>query len=364
VSYTFRPAVRTKTSVLTAIAGTTGTGKTFSALKLATGLAGPTGKIAFIDTEAGRALHYADQFRFDHLDLKAPFRPAAYRDAIVAAEEAGYDVIVIDSMSHEYEGEGGILEWADALLDGGEKSPGNWKEPKSQHKRMMNRLVQCRAHLIFCLRAEEKMLVEQVAQLNNDGSPKMWNGKPSMKTVVTAAKDRPVQERWHPICEKRFMYEMTASFLLLPDKPGVGIPVKLQEQHRPFFPEGQRISEDSGAGLGAWARGAAAGNATKMQPLAALPSEPPAQSRQTAECWLDDYRGKLADAATPDQLADVQQQSAKALAKLSAQRPDLHGMAMEAGLARFREIAGPDDDGVSDGDDFPGDRPFDDRVSA
>ena len=355
MSYTFRPAVRTKTSVLTAIAGTTGTGKTFSALKLATGLAGPTGKIAFIDTEAGRALHYADQFRFDHLDLKAPFRPAAYRDAIVAAEEAGYDVIVIDSMSHEYEGEGGILEWADALLDGGEKSPGNWKEPKSQHKRMMNRLVQCRAHLIFCLRAEEKMLVEQVAQLNNDGSPKMWNGKPSMKTVVTAAKDRPVQERWHPICEKRFMYEMTASFLLLPDKPGVGIPVKLQEQHRPFFPEGQRIGDDSGAGLGAWAKGGKAVAPNQHQPAA---------QPDPAAVWLAQYVDQVAATLDLMHLAEVQQQSAKALAKLAAQRPDLHEQAIAAGTKRLAELSGPDDDDAPIDDDFPGDRPFDDRVSA
>ena len=96
-----------------------------------------------------------------------------------------------------------------------------------------------------------------------------------------------------------------------------------------------------------------------VKPLAAMTAPTDA-----AAVWLAEYRANLARAATPDELADVQQRSAKALAKLSAQRPDLHGMAMEAGLARFREIAGPDDDGVSDGDDFPGDRPSDDRVGA
>lgn len=326
MSYDFRPAVRTRTSILIALAGTTGTGKTFTALKLATGLAGPTGRIAVIDTEAGRALHYADQFRFDHLDIKPPFRPQTYRDAIVAAEEAGYDVIVIDSMSHEYEGEGGILEWADELLAGGEKSPGNWKEPKAAHKRMMNRLVQCRAHLIFCLRAEEKMLLEQVPQTNDDGSPRMWKGKQSMKTVVTPAKDRPVEERWQPICEKRFMYEMTVSFLLLPEKPGVGMAVKLQEQHRPFFPDGQRIGEASGQGLGAWARGG------KGAPAAAEP--PPAPRSQTADEWLEGYLASVAAAPDREALAGVQLRAAKAIARLHADHPTLHQRAVDATTAR------------------------------
>ncbi len=356
MSYTFRPAVRTKTSVLIALAGTTGTGKTYSALKLATGLAGTTGRIAFIDTEAGRALHYAEQFRFDHLDIKPPFRPAAYRDAIVAAEEAGYDVIIVDSMSHEYEGEGGILEWADELLAGGEKSPGNWKEPKSAHKRMMNRLVQCRAHLIFCLRAEEKMLLEQIPETNQDGSPRINSktGKQWTRTVVTPAKDRPLEERWQPICEKRFMYEMTASFLLLPDKPGVGIPVKLQEQHRPFFPEGERIGEASGQGLAAWARGGKA---------------PPATSSATAQpdlaaVWLAQYVDQVNAALDRMHLAEVQRQSAKALAKLAAQRPDLHEQAIAAGTRRLAELSGPDDDDARVDDDFPGDLPFGDEVVA
>lgn len=353
--YEFRPAVRTKTSVLIALAGTTGTGKTFSALKLATGLAGPSGRIAFIDTEAGRALHYADQFRFDHLDIKPPFRPAAYRDAIVAAEEAGYDVIVVDSMSHEYEGEGGILEWADELLGQGEKSPGNWKEPKSAHKRMMNRLVQCRAHLIFCLRAEEKMLLEQIPETNQDGSPRINSktGKPWMKTVVTPAKDRPVEERWQPICEKRFMYEMTASFLLLPDKPGVGLPVKLQEQHRPFFPEGRRIGEESGAGLGAWAKGGKA-----------VPSRhQPGSQSDPAAAWLAQYVDQVADARDLAHLAEVQQKAAKALSRLATTRPDLHSQAIAAGTKRLAELSGPDDDDAPI-DDFPGGMPFDQRIPA
>lgn len=284
MTYTFKPAAREKTSLLLAIAGASGSGKTFSALKLATGLAAG-GNIAFIDTEAGRALHYADQFTFDHCDITAPFRPASYIDAIQSADKAGYAVIVIDSMSHEYDGEGGILDWATELELAGTKSPGNWKEPKQAHKRMVTRLLQCRAHLIFCLRAEEKMLVTAEPQFERDGvTPKMWNGKQSVKTVITAAADRPINERWQPLCEKRFMYEMTASLLMLPDHPGIPVPVKLQEQHRAAFPAGQHITEQAGITLATWAAGGKAPTVRATDPITEA-EEAAEQGMDALQAW-------------------------------------------------------------------------------
>lgn len=262
MTFEYRPArsIDAVRSLLIALAGSSGSGKTFSALRIATGLVEGTGKrIRFIDTEGGRGLHYRDQFDYDYAELQAPFRPQAYQDAIAAAEnDPATGVIVVDSLSHEWEGEGGILEWADEILlsagtwpDGNPKMkpPAQWKEPKQAHKRFMARMLQCRAHLIFCLRAEEKMLME--TQTDEQTGRK--------KTVVVAAKDRPLHERWQPICEKRFMYEMTASFLML-DKtsggtPGVPVPLKLQEQHKGAFPDGKHISEASGKVLAEWAGG-------------------------------------------------------------------------------------------------------------
>lgn len=258
---TFAPAVRENVGVLIALAGASGSGKTFSALRLAKGLAG--GKpIAFIDTEARRGLHYADQFDFLHADLRPPFHPDRFVQAIHAAEQAGAAVVIVDSMSHEHDGEGGIIDMA-ALLEAGQpkpgiehprdpfqgdgwkdwlvkpvKPPGNWKEPKASHKRMMNALLQCRASLIFCLRADEKI------EIIKEGG----------RTQV-----RPLG--WMPICEKRFMYEMTASFTLTPDAPGrprFDLPHKLQAQHRPFFRDDGFIGEDAGRALAEWARGGAA----------------------------------------------------------------------------------------------------------
>lgn len=258
MTYEFRPAntIEAERSLLLALAGSSGSGKTYSALRIATGLVQGTDKrIKFLDTEGGRGLHYRDMFDYDYAEIKAPFSPQTYQDAVTAAEaqpDAG--VIVIDSLSHEWEGEGGILEMADEeILKGGTwpdgnpkiKPPAQWKEPKRAHKKFMARLLQCRAHLIFCLRAEEKMLME------NQTDPQ--SGRKKM--VVVAAKDRPIKERWAPICEKRFMYEMTASFLMLESDPGKAVPLKLQEQHRVAFPENAHVSENSGKALADWARG-------------------------------------------------------------------------------------------------------------
>lgn len=241
MTFQFRPAVREQTKLLISLAGSSGSGKTYSALRLARGLAGPDGRIAVLDTEAKRALHYADQFQFDHGDLVAPFRPATYLNAIKAAEAAGYDVIVIDSMSHEYEGEGGVLQWAEQLANK-MKPPKNWVEPKIAHKRMVQALLQVRSHIIFCMRADQKMRLEKVGG----------------KIEITPAEALPPQERWKPITEKSFIYEMTTSLLMTADRPGVPIPIKLQEQHRPAFPEGQPVTEGAGAALGEWANGGSA----------------------------------------------------------------------------------------------------------
>lgn len=265
--YEFRPAVREKTSLLIALAGPSGSGKTFSALQLAKGLAGAAGKIAYIDTEARRALHYADQFAFDHCDFAPPFRPDRYREVIEGADGNGYDVIVLDSMSHEWSGEGGIIDWQDEEVtrmagDNWQKREAvkmaAWIKPKTSHKRMVSRLLQCRAHLIFCLRAEEKMLMS--SEVDEQTGRK--------KTVIVPAQDRPLLERWQPICEKNFMYEQTLSFLLLPDRPGVPHFLKLQAQHRGAFPDSQAISAASGEALREWANGGKAPRHEKIDAMA------------------------------------------------------------------------------------------------
>jgi hypothetical protein len=233
MSFTFAPAERRNTHLLVALAGASGSGKTFSAMNLATGICGDK-PFAVIDTEAGRALHYADQFNFRHADFAPPFTPERYLEAVKAAEAAGFEAIVVDSMSHEFDGEGGIMEMAE---NSGIKGPGAWLKPKMRHKAMMNAFLQVRVHLIFCLRAEEKI----------DMSKKDDRGR----VIVENA-------GWFPIQEKRFMYEMTASFTLNPSNPGIvdlTLPHKVQDQHRMSFIPGTHITKEAGARLATWARG-------------------------------------------------------------------------------------------------------------
>jgi hypothetical protein len=192
-------------------------------------------------------LHYADMFQFDHLELPSPFRPEAYTEAIKAAEKAGYKAIVVDSFSHEWAGEGGVLDWQEEEL---QRMAGDnygkreackmaaWIRPKMAHKKMVQHLLQVKSSLILCFRAEEKVKMEK------EKDPQ--TGKE--KTVI-------VPIGWQPICSKELPYELTVSFLLTPDKPGFPQPLKLQEQHKALFPLDKPINEESGRKVAEWAAG-------------------------------------------------------------------------------------------------------------
>src|SRR4249920_1896973 len=113
--YEIRKAVRSNLKTITGFSSGTGGGKTWTSLAYAKGLAGGK-RFGLIDTENGRASMYADYFDFDVLELTAPFTPENYFNAIKAAEKQGYPVIVIDQLSHEWEGEGGILDEQDRIV--------------------------------------------------------------------------------------------------------------------------------------------------------------------------------------------------------------------------------------------------------
>lgn len=183
-----RKAQREGARMVIGIAGQSGTGKTYTAIKLAYGLAGGKGeKVGFLDTENRRGSLYADIVQDPFLigDLYAPFSPQRYIDAIRAFQDAGVEVLVIDSVSHEWEGTGGCEEIAGQATN---KVVG-WQRAKEQHKRFMNVLLQSDMHVIACIRAREKV------DFTDPKNP------------------RPLGVQ--PICEKNFMFEMTASLLML-----------------------------------------------------------------------------------------------------------------------------------------------------
>jgi hypothetical protein len=280
MSFTFRPALREQVGLLIGVAGGTGSGKTYSAMRLAAGIS--QGKpFAVIDTEAGRAKHYAEAFKFDHGDLKPPFRPAAYTEAIEAADKAGYSVIVVDSVSHVWAGDGGVLDWQEDELN--RMAGDDWKKreavkmaawikPKMAHKAMVQKLLQVRAHLILCFRAEQKI---EMVQVEEDGRKRM---KIVPKQSMTGL------DGWIPICEKMLPFELTTSFLLTADAPGMPKPIKLQEQHKHLFPLDKALNEESGKRIAEWAKGSAAPQATPP------PTSAPAQPAGAADLTLGELR--------------------------------------------------------------------------
>lgn len=244
--YKFQRAVRENVPLLIGLAGASGSGKTYTAMTLAKGMAGDK-RFAVIDTEAGRAKHYADQFAFDHLDIHPPFRPDTYLAAINAADRERYPVIVVDSMSHEWAGDGGILDWQEEEWAKNNHAEwarmSSWIKPKQGHKAMVSKLLQVRAHVILCFRAEPKI------EMAKDEKG---------KTIVVEKKGPGGFKGWLPICEKNLPYELTASFLFMAEAPGVPIPMKLPAQLAPFFPLERQVTESAGRQLAAWARGGTA----------------------------------------------------------------------------------------------------------
>ena len=246
----FTPAKRQAIPLLLGVAGGTGSGKTMSALLLARGIAQGQ-PFAFIDTENGRGLHYADMFpEMQHADLRAPFRPDAYVQAIMAGHAHLRDVpknqrvVVVDSFSHEWTGDGGCLDWVDEITGGDPKKKAQaWATVKPAHRKMMTKLLALDAHVIVCLRAE----YGKVDIVRKEG-----------KTEFVPKKTLPggSLNDWYPESEKAFPYELTASFLVVADAPGVPLPLKLQEQHRPLVPLDAPLTEDVGRALAEWAAGA------------------------------------------------------------------------------------------------------------
>jgi hypothetical protein len=175
-------------------------------------------------------------------------------EAVQTAYNLGYKAIVVDSATHEHDGEGGFLDMqANDLEDRVERymkkyptakewevreklTPSSWITPKRERKRMMQVLLACSTSvpIIFCFRAEEK------AFGSKDGKMVAFNP--------------PV---WTPLCGKGMPFEMTVFFMLHREHPGVPVPLKLEEQHKALFPLDKPINEESGKRVAEWAKGGA-----------------------------------------------------------------------------------------------------------
>lgn len=233
--FVIKKSTRKDSKVLISLAGLSGCGKTYSAILLARGLVGPEGKIGFIDTEQCRASLYSDLAGgFDVINMEAPFSPERYVKAVDTFKQAGYNAVVIDSMSHEWEGVGGVLEMAESqTYKNGSQVQGmaKWAKPKAEHKKMMDYLLHCGMHIIFCFRAKERLREEVV-----DGKKVYINDG-----LVTTT-------------EKNFVYEMTVSLLLDVDTKFPKV-IKCPEQLEHLFPNNRYINTEAGAEIERWING-------------------------------------------------------------------------------------------------------------
>lgn len=165
----FHKATKTQKRLRLSLYGVSGSGKTYTALSLARGLGG---KVAVIDTERGSASAYANLFSFDTLEMQPPYTPGAYVNAIKAAEAEGYDICIIDSLTHAWSGQGGALEMVDNAAK--RSSSGNsyaaWRDVTPEHNKLIDAIIGSKCHVIATMRSKAEYVLE--AGANGKMAPK------------------------------------------------------------------------------------------------------------------------------------------------------------------------------------------------
>ena len=237
MTYTIRPARRSEAKPLIGLYAESGCGKTMSALLLARGFVGPSGRIVQIETESGRGEAYADLIPggYDVISLRDEFAPAEFGEAISVAEKGNADALLIDSGSHEWEATGGVLSMAAANAEAGKKGVLVWQAPKLAHQRhFVLRLLSTPIPLVVvCLRARYPMVENKQA---------------------------PPEQRWTrsetltPYQSEAFLFEMFVHGWI--DRAHAFHGTKYSRPDlRDILRDGEPITRETGVRLAAWARG-------------------------------------------------------------------------------------------------------------
>lgn len=270
-----KPAKRERTPIIMALVSPSGAGKTKSALRIGDGFARvQPGLTVVIDTEAKRALHHSDVHKFHHIDFAPPFGPADYIEAFKEALRHNPTTVIVDSMSHEWEGPGGVLEMHDAELD---RMAGNdwkkrerctmaaWIKPKAEHNRLKQFMLQQRVNWIICFRSKEK--------------------------IKPVKGGEPLDLGWQALGAEDLIYECLLKCLLFPgadgkpswssDKIGERALMKLPGWFRDLFEKPRQLDEDIGEQLARWAAGS--------DIAAPAASSTPTSSRTTSPSLADRF---------------------------------------------------------------------------
>lgn len=291
------------------LSGGSGTGKTYSALLMARGIAEVvTGRkgapIGFVDTENRRALHYKTDFpEMVHFDMKAVdhagkmvgFPPERWIEVIDAAEAAKLPVLVIDSFSHAWEGVGGVLDLHAQTLDrltGGndaladKRSQLAWAEVKPRYRRLIDRIVRAQCHLIICTRAK----------------PVMQKGFGNNATNARNTKTRRADVPWDPASDGDLMFEMTTMVILDPSAPGCPVhQIKVADQFKGLLDARRTMDVNTGRRMAEWAMGGGEGREQKAK-LDTARTEARKGTEAFRAWWqsADDASRKLANTILPE----------------------------------------------------------------
>lgn len=316
--FTSSAASRIATPLLMGIVGPTGTGKTYSALRLATGMQRVTGgKIHGIDTESNRMLHYAPlpgqkadisrgTFDFTHVPFSAPYGSLDYLAAIKHCVADGAKVIVIDSGSHEHDGVGGMLEQHQAeaeRLAGGDKSKidamkmSAWGPPKMARKKLLNTLLtDTSVNVIFCFRAKEKVHV-------------------ASKEEKKAGKEAVSQMGFCAIAGDDFIFELMLNCVLLPGargyptwqspREGEQALMKIPEQFQHIFDRPVQLSEEIGQRIAEWAAGAEVPTPSADELAACVAAAKSAKTPEEIDSVAASFKGKAWTATQRKALKDA-----------------------------------------------------------
>lgn len=216
-----------------ALMAASGGGKTYSALRLATGMANEIekvehreAKILMLNTEGDRGYYYADEFNYDIVDVTPNHNPEKYVKLIKEVQDAGYDILIIDSASHEWEGKGGCL---DLQAQAGGKYQ-DWAKITPRHQKFIDAISICKMHVIATMRGKDQY------DMSKDS-----NGKTSIQKLGVGAKQR-----------DGFEYEFTCTFNI-DQSTSMATPQK--DNTHIFDEEGaQLLTEEHGALIIDWAR--------------------------------------------------------------------------------------------------------------
>lgn len=344
-------------AIIVGITGASFSGKTYSALRLATGFKRVLGgSIHVIDTDAERARHYEDYFEFEHVPFDPPHGPLDYLDAIDGCVKRGATIIVIDHLTHEHDGDGGVLDQIEHFMEEKEdeyKKKG-WAfnretfnftaqiKPKRERKQLNRRIVQLGKQVTFilCYQAQEKIRPRKKGERDAEGKPIR----------------EPEDMGWQPITTSTLPRDMTVRFLLTPACEGVPVLlppnpeekklIKQPEQFKGWFKEGEPLSEAMGERLAQWATG-------KLAKPAVPPTVADYDSCSTSAAFeaLEKRRADTWKTIATSDKPKVKAASDAAKARLSStpagkQDTDLAGITPQfdeaSALARIREQTTPE----------------------